>query len=89
MDEPTAGLDPAQRMEFQSLVSALRGRVQLVISTHQTEDIDRNYDWVVVLNEGRVRFSQSIDRFLRLGENSANPVVTAYQLALGSGGIAA
>jgi ABC-2 type transport system ATP-binding protein len=82
MDEPTAGLDPAQRMDFQNLVSELRESVQLVISTHQTEDIDSNYDWVVVLNEGRVRFSQSTGNFLRLGEGSPNPVVSAYRQAL-------
>jgi ABC-2 type transport system ATP-binding protein len=85
MDEPTAGLDPAQRAEFQSLASELRSDVDLVISTHQTEDIGTIYDRVVVLDAGDVRFSGTTDRFLGLGDGpagSSQRVVSAYQRAL-------
>ena len=87
MDEPTAGLDPAQRADFQLLVADLRSRMSLVVSTHQTEDMDATYDAVVVLGEGRVRFSGSIDAFLALGGDRAGGserFVAAYTRALGS-----
>jgi ABC-2 type transport system ATP-binding protein len=85
MDEPTAGLDPAQRAEFQAMALELRGDVDLIISTHQTDDIDATYDRVVVLDKGVVRFSDSTARFLDLGKGapgSSQRVVSAYQQAL-------
>jgi len=56
LDEPTAGLDPTQRKVFRSLLGDLAGEVQVLVSTHQTEDIADLYDQVVVLDRGTVRF---------------------------------
>lgn len=82
MDEPSAGLDPAQRAAFRRTVAALRGRVSCVISTHQTEDIDASYDWVVVLGAGRIRNTSAVGDFLELG---GGDVVTAYERTLEGG----
>ena len=57
LDEPTAGLDPEQRLRFRELVSELaRGRIVL-LSTHQTEDVAALCRHVVVLDGGSTRFS--------------------------------
>ena len=56
LDEPTAGLDPEQRLRFRAVVSQLPNRPVVVISTHQTEDIVALCARVVVLAAGRVRF---------------------------------
>ena len=66
LDEPTAGLDPSQRQIFRDLVTQLLTDVQVVISTHQTEDLDTVYDHVVILDQGRVRFQGDVDDFLEL-----------------------
>ncbi|MCZ3388927.1 MAG: ATP-binding cassette domain-containing protein [Actinomycetia bacterium] len=56
LDEPTAGLDPEQRLRFRELVShAGEGRAVL-LSTHQTEDVAALCQDVVVLDQGRVLF---------------------------------
>ena len=55
LDEPTAGLDPEQRLRFRELVSAAPHQT-VVISTHQTEDVAALCARVVVLDHGRVRF---------------------------------
>ena len=55
LDEPTAGLDPEQRLRFRELVSATAQQTVL-LSTHQTEDVAALCARVVVLDEGRVRF---------------------------------
>ena len=56
LDEPTAGLDPEQRLRFRELVShAGEGRAVL-LSTHQTEDVAALCQDVVVLDHGRVLF---------------------------------
>ena len=59
LDEPTAGLDPEQRLRFRELVShAGEGRAVL-LSTHQTEDVAALCQDVVVLDRGRVLFHGS------------------------------
>ncbi|MFI1536446.1 ABC transporter ATP-binding protein [Streptomyces anandii] len=56
LDEPTAGLDPEQRMRFRDLITrAGQGRTVL-LSTHQTEDVAMLCHRVIVLAHGRVRF---------------------------------
>ncbi|MFJ9471719.1 ATP-binding cassette domain-containing protein [Streptomyces caniferus] len=66
LDEPTAGLDPSQRQIFRDLVTHLLADIQVVVSTHQTEDLDTMYDHVVILDQGRVRFEGDTDAFLSL-----------------------
>jgi ABC-2 type transport system ATP-binding protein len=56
LDEPTAGLDPEQRLRFRELVSQLPNRPIVLLSTHQTEDIGALCERVIVLSDGRVRF---------------------------------
>ena len=56
LDEPTAGLDPEQRLRFRELVSQAGEGRAVVLSTHQTEDVAALCQDVVVLHEGRVRF---------------------------------
>ncbi|MBB1244634.1 ATP-binding cassette domain-containing protein [Streptomyces durbertensis] len=64
LDEPTAGLDPSQRQVFRDLLHSLRGQVAVVVSTHQTEDLDELYDEVVVLDSGQVRYQGNVPGFL-------------------------
>ncbi|GLW19577.1 ABC transporter ATP-binding protein [Streptomyces sp. NBRC 13847] len=66
LDEPTAGLDPSQRQIFRDLVTHLLADIQVVVSTHQTEDLDTMYDHVVILDQGKVRFEGDTDAFLSL-----------------------
>jgi len=57
LDEPTAGLDPEQRLRFRELLSGLPGDPVIVLSTHQADDIAAICPQVVVLLQGRVRFT--------------------------------
>ena len=56
LDEPTAGLDPEQRLRFRELLSDLPGDPLIVLSTHQADDIAAISPRVVVLLQGRVCF---------------------------------
>jgi ABC-2 type transport system ATP-binding protein len=56
LDEPTAGLDPEQRLRFRELLSDLPGDPVIVLSTHQADDIAAICPTVVVLLQGQVRF---------------------------------
>jgi ABC-2 type transport system ATP-binding protein len=56
LDEPTAGLDPEQRLRFRELLSAVATRATVLLSTHQTDDVAALCRGVVVLLDGRVAF---------------------------------
>jgi ABC-2 type transport system ATP-binding protein len=60
LDEPTAGLDPQQRMRFREVVSALAVDRAVVLSTHQTEDVAALCEQVVVIDDGVLRFRGSV-----------------------------
>jgi ABC-2 type transport system ATP-binding protein len=52
LDEPTAGLDPEQRLRFRELLSDLGEDRAILVSTHQTEDVAALCPRVVVLAQG-------------------------------------
>jgi ABC-2 type transport system ATP-binding protein len=56
LDEPTAGLDPEQRLRFREVVSQLPHQPTVLLSTHQTEDVTALCERVIVLAGGEVRF---------------------------------
>jgi ABC-2 type transport system ATP-binding protein len=57
LDEPTAGLDPEQRLRFRELLSDLPGDPVILLSTHQADDIAAICPRVVLLLQGRVHFT--------------------------------
>jgi len=65
LDEPTAGLDPQQRLRFREVVSQLPNRPIVLLSTHQTEDVVALCERVLVLAGGQVRFDGSPDALVR------------------------
>ncbi|KJK48635.1 multidrug ABC transporter ATPase [Lentzea aerocolonigenes] len=56
LDEPTAGLDPAQRLRFRELLTELGTDACVVVSTHLVEDVAAACTDVVLLAEGRLVF---------------------------------
>jgi ABC-2 type transport system ATP-binding protein len=56
LDEPTAGLDPEQRLRFRELLGAHAGGATIVLSTHQTDDVAALCQQVAVLLSGKLRF---------------------------------
>jgi ABC-2 type transport system ATP-binding protein len=57
LDEPTAGLDPEQRLRFRETMSHLGEDRSILLSTHQTEDVAALCPRVIVMNHGRTFFS--------------------------------
>jgi ABC-type multidrug transport system ATPase subunit len=54
LDEPTAGLDPAERNRFHELLFELGERAVVIVSTHIVEDVADLCTQVAVLAQGRV-----------------------------------
>jgi ABC-2 type transport system ATP-binding protein len=56
VDEPTAGLDPEERIRVRSLLAELGGERVIMLSTHLIEDVEAVADRVAILHKGEVRF---------------------------------
>ncbi|WP_326551162.1 ABC transporter ATP-binding protein [Micromonospora sp. NBC_01813] len=67
LDEPTAGLDPAQRANFRQVLLNLPP-CGLVVSTHQIDDIADVFDRVAVIVAGTILFDGSVRDFHTLGQ---------------------
>lgn len=59
IDEPTAGLDPENRIKFRNVLTDIGKDMTIIISTHIVEDIETTCDQVGVLNKGKLVFSGS------------------------------
>jgi len=68
LDEPTAGLDPEQRLRFRELLSGLADERIVLLSTHQTEDVAALCQSVVVLNEGSSLFEGTPRELVQLAD---------------------
>jgi len=56
VDEPTAGLDPRERIRFRNLLVELSRERVIIFSTHIIEDISSSCNQVAVLNKGKLRY---------------------------------
>ena len=56
VDEPTAGLDPRERIRFRNLLVELSKDRIVIFSTHIIEDISSSCSQVVVINKGSLKY---------------------------------
>ena len=54
VDEPTAGLDPAERARFLNLLSELAENSVVILSTHIVEDVSELCTRMAIINRGRI-----------------------------------
>jgi len=66
LDEPTAGLDPAQIRETRSLIRELGKDHTVLLSTHILSEVTRTCDHVIIINKGQV----ALDRSLKDGDTA-------------------
>jgi ABC-2 type transport system ATP-binding protein len=87
LDEPTDGLDPVQREEILALIRRVGTEfgIDIILSSHLLDEVERICDSVVILGEGSVRASGEIDRLLGassgiVAELTADAAVVANRL---------
>ena len=56
LDEPTAGLDPEQRVAFRALLRDLGARATVIVSTHLVEDVGAACSEVALMDAGKIVF---------------------------------
>jgi ABC-2 type transport system ATP-binding protein len=61
LDEPTIGLDPAQIIEIRQLIKSLKGEHTIILSTHILAEVTQTCDGVVIIKEGKLMASGSLE----------------------------
>jgi len=75
LDEPTIGLDPAQIREIRELIRGLRGEHTILLSTHILPEVTQVCDGVVIIDQGRLRASGSLEELAASFEKSDGVLV--------------
>jgi ABC-2 type transport system ATP-binding protein len=70
LDEPTAGLDPEQRVAFRALLRDLGERATVVVSTHLVEDVGAACSEVALMDAGEIVFQGTPDELTARGEGA-------------------
>jgi ABC-type multidrug transport system ATPase subunit len=99
LDEPTAGLDPEQRVGFRALLRSLGERSTVVVSTHLVEDVGAACSEVALMDAGHIIFRSIPADLVARGRGHAvgdaplergySAVLQAARAAAGRGPVAA
>jgi ABC-2 type transport system ATP-binding protein len=68
LDEPTAGLDPEQRVTFRALLRDLGQSATIVVSTHLVEDVGAACAQVALMDRGKIIFQGTPDDLTARGQ---------------------
>lgn len=70
VDEPTAGLDPEERVRFRNLLSEVAEDKTVLLSTHIVGDIEAACEEIAILENGRLLFGGTVEALCARAEGS-------------------
>jgi ABC-2 type transport system ATP-binding protein len=82
IDEPTAGLDPEERIRFRNLIAEVAEDVAVLLSTHIVEDVEATCDRVGIISGGLLVYDGVPGALMRLGDRTAGTLEEAYATEL-------
>ena len=62
LDEPTAGLDPKERVRFRNLIAELGTDSIVILSTHIVSDVEQIADRILMMKSGQIIFDGCMDQ---------------------------
>ncbi len=68
VDEPTAGLDPEERVRFRNLLCEIAEERIVILSTHIVGDVEATCENIAVLDEGSLKFAGTVEELLNMAE---------------------
>lgn len=68
LDEPTAGLDPKERILFRNLISEIGEHTLVLLSTHIVSDIESIADRILIMKEGSILADGTTEEILHVVE---------------------
>lgn len=66
LDEPTEGLDPAQRAELRALIKGLAGKHTVILSTHILPEVTMTCQKVLIIHQGKMAAYDDISQLARI-----------------------
>ena len=82
VDEPTAGLDPEERIRFRNLLSELSGDRVVILSSHIVSDLEAGATSIAVMNKGCLLVHETPEEMIRAVEGQVwEVVVSSTELA--------
>jgi ABC-2 type transport system ATP-binding protein len=69
VDEPTAGLDPEERLRFKNLLATIKKDRIIIISTHIVEDVEALCDHIIIINQGHLVGSGDSEKVRQIAKN--------------------
>lgn len=64
LDEPTAGLDPKERVYFRNIISTLSKNAIILLSTHIASDIEYVANKIIIMNQGEILANASLKQLI-------------------------
>ncbi len=68
VDEPTAGLDPEERVRFRNLLCEIAEKRIVILSTHIVGDIEATCENIAVLDEGEMIYRGTVGGLIQMAE---------------------
>lgn len=66
LDEPTAGLDPKERIRFRNLISSMSADKIILLSTHIVSDVEYIADEILLMKAGQLIHQGSLDKIIEV-----------------------
>jgi ABC-2 type transport system ATP-binding protein len=82
VDEPTAGLDPTERVRFRNLLTTLTLNCLTILSTHIISDVEATADRLIVLQEGQMLVDATPEALLNRADGKVWSLETDQSTAL-------
>lgn len=82
VDEPTAGLDPQERVRFRTLLASLTANRLIILSTHIISDVEAVASRLVILRNGKILSDTTPERLLAAARGQVWSVLTDQASAL-------
>lgn len=90
LDEPTAGLDPKERIRFRNLISSMSAEKIILLSTHIVSDVEYIADKILLMKAGQMIHQGTLDEILsvikekvwecRVDKNKADELSEKYPI---------
>lgn len=81
LDEPTAGLDPKERVRFRNLISELGQNRIVLLSTHIVSDVENIANIILVMKDGQFIHNGALEDIIRVIDGKVFECVVDHRMA--------
>ncbi len=81
LDEPTAGLDPKERIRFRNLISQLGSDRIILLSTHIVSDIEDIAGEILIMKEGQIKHKGNLEQITKVIDGKVFECIVDNEIA--------